>query len=193
MRVSLNFNPKKKILPIFYLTNSLKVLFYAHTAYLCASILGSQEINVDVDHKGAPMSTHSEADQHHGFRPITEEKHGVVMRDTFEVDTLNTAPLPKSTLTWNLHWASTDNLCRSIKLKKYECLTTARHQPMGRVDSLCLWYSGAKILRLGNTHPEHRGRDQRTDAIEIHIEPKQDSRVFEHLETNSETHVSKNK
>jgi hypothetical protein len=192
MRLSLNFNPKKKILPIFYLTNSPKVLFYARTAYLCESFLGSQEIYIDVDHKGAPMSTHSEVDQHHEFRSENEEKHRVVVRDTFKADTLSTARLPKSTLTWNLHEASADNVCRGSKLKKYECLSTARHQPLGRVDSVSLCYLDAKILRQGNTHPELRGRDLRAKAIKIRIEPKQDSGVFEHLEATSETHVSTN-
>jgi hypothetical protein len=135
MRLSLNFNPKKKILPIFYLTYSSKVLFYARTAHLCVSFLGSQEIIIDMDREGASMSTDSEVDQHHGIGPENAKRYGVAMRDAFKADTLNTARLPKSALTWNLHEVGAENLCHSRKLKKYECSSTARHQPLGSLDS----------------------------------------------------------
>jgi hypothetical protein len=186
-------NPKKKILPIFHLTNSSKVLFYARTAHLCASFLGSQEINIDVDHKGAPISTHREVDPDHGFRSGNKEKHGVIMTDTFKADTLNAARLPKSTLAWNLHGASADNVCRSTELKKRESSSTARNQPPVRVDSVSHCCSGVKVLRQGNTHTKIRGRDLRARTAKVHIEPKQDSRFFEHLGANSEIHVSTNK
>jgi hypothetical protein len=84
MRLSLVFDLKQKILPIFHLTKYSKVLFYAHTAHLCAKLFGSQEINVDARHKGAPMSTHREIGPCHASQSKNKDKNRVFMTDTFK-------------------------------------------------------------------------------------------------------------
>jgi len=84
MRLSLVFNPKKKILLIFYLTNFLKMHLYAYTAHLCKKLFGSQEINVDARHKGAPMNTHREVGPRHTPPLRSKDKDRIFMTDTFK-------------------------------------------------------------------------------------------------------------
>jgi hypothetical protein len=145
--------------------------------------------NVDVDRQGAAMSTYREASSRHGFQSGNKEKHGVFMTDTFEANTLDAARLPKSTLVGNLYGAGTDNLGRSAKPEECEIPSTARNQPLVRVDSVGRCCSDVKVPRKGNTHTKIRGRDLRA---KVHIEPKQDTGFFEHLRANSETRVSTN-
>lgn len=131
------------------------------------------------------MSTYREAGPRHGFQPGNKEKHGVAMTDTFKAYTLDAARLPKSTLAWNLHGASTDNLGRSAKPEECEKPSTARNQPLVRVDAFSLCDSDVRVLRQGKMHTKLRGRDLRAKAAKSPHWPKQDSGFFEHLRTNS--------
>jgi hypothetical protein len=76
-----------KILPIFHLTNFLKAHLYAHAAYLCVSFFGSQEINVDVGRKGAPMSTHRGVGPRHALQSESKDKNRIVMTDALKAYT----------------------------------------------------------------------------------------------------------
>lgn len=138
------------------------------------------------------MSTYREAGPRHGLQSESKDKHGVVMIDTFKTYTLDAARLSKSTLAWNLYGVGTDNLGRSAKPEDCGIPSTARNQPLVRVDSVNHCCSDVKVLRQGNTHIKIRGRDLRAKAAKVHIEPKQDSGFFEHLGANSETRVSTN-
>jgi hypothetical protein len=154
------------------------------------TFLAVKNKNDDVDRQCAAMSTYREAGWRHGFQSGNKEKHGVVMTDTFKAYTLDAARLPRSTLAWTLYGAGTDNIGRSAKPEECEIPSTARNQPLVRVDSVSLCCSDVKVLRQCNTHTKIRGRNLRAKAAKVDIEPKQDSGFFENLGANNETRVS---